>query len=309
MSLSANTPHIVFCVNREVLAGLHVALYSSLLHYPEAQPPPCFHIYHQGLSSKDIDSIDRTLSLAGKKYQVRYPTISVKRFEKAKTLWGSHMPYARLLIPDQFDCERFLYLDADILVTTDLFSIYNQDLGDQTIGVVAPHLIQDMHESAFYAGLSIEMDKPYFNSGVMLVDVLAWKKSRVTERCLDLCEKYPEQMISADQSVLNAVMYGGFHELNSKYNYYCPAEEAVNSIEDGILHFIGSPKPWDPLAKYFHKNFSYYREYSEKIVHNPVKPRISLNGLKRSLRLPVIYLRKILKGKTLISRQRTTHQD
>jgi lipopolysaccharide biosynthesis glycosyltransferase len=65
-----------------------------------------------------------------------------------------------------------------------------------------------------------------------------------------LANKYPNELLSHDQTLLNAVCEGNFVRLTNRFNnaWFAGSKEP-QSIEDTIIHFVGSPKPWDLLAR------------------------------------------------------------
>ncbi len=99
----------------------------------------------------------------------------------------------------------------------------------------------------------------YFNSGMMLVDLLAWRREGVAEKALEYLQvsevaRYP------DQDALNEVLESRWRRLEPEWNFQPTAYAAVEkryahlaeylpalkvaSRHPRIVHFIGAVKPW-----------------------------------------------------------------
>ena len=99
---------------------------------------------------------------------------------------------------------------------------------------------------------------PYFNAGVMLIDVDGWRKARLTEELLSCLAKNQEHVLWWDQYALNIVLSGRWGRLDARWNQgshifkYPSWEESPfdrASFEQQrhdpfIVHFTTSKKPW-----------------------------------------------------------------
>jgi lipopolysaccharide biosynthesis glycosyltransferase len=96
------------------------------------------------------------------------------------------------------DAYRALYLDPDIIVTADIGELWNWNLEGHTLAAVP------IPGSTCPAVLGLPPDCQYFNSGVMLIELDAWRTHRYRERCVDYLQEHPEKAIDPDQDILNA---------------------------------------------------------------------------------------------------------
>lgn len=174
-----------------------------------------------------------------------------------------HLPPAalfRLLLDDLLPAglERVLYLDADVLIVDDPGSICPpaegrvvsaaRDAFRPWIGGPPPLPWQEVgaHPSS-----------PYFNSGVMLVDLAAWKEAAIGPRSLGLLRTH--RLPFADQCALNLVLDGDWSPLGPRWNlqnayqegdrYYGWVVDDAGEVDQalaspGIVHFTGLQKPW-----------------------------------------------------------------
>lgn len=173
--------------------------------------------------------------------------------------------YARLrmaeLVPPELD--RVIYLDCDLLLRADLTPLFETDLGGHAVGAVQDTLVGPLVSSplAFerWAELGLRADQPYFNSGVMVIDLAAWRAQAVGERALEVLRTSPQDIKYWDQDALNLVLRGGFELLAPNWNTYptwladrdpVDANRLQEAMYDDIradahiLHFISRNKPW-----------------------------------------------------------------
>jgi UDP-D-galactose:(glucosyl)LPS alpha-1,3-D-galactosyltransferase len=170
--------------------------------------------------------------------------------------WHSPAMFMRLLIADFMppDVRRVLYIDADVAVTEDVGPLFDADTKNLPIWAVIdagsdkeqPRLERAFPSVAFAPGAT------YFNSGVMLIDLPAWRRERITERALDLVRREGDRLVWGDQDVLNVLMAGRWGALAQKWNNQIHGGDAVfpelfaTGSPRGILHWAGPAKPWHP---------------------------------------------------------------
>ena len=152
--------------------------------------------------------------------------------------------YNRFLIPKlKPDLKKILYLDVDIVVFGDIAELYNQDLEDYALGAV-------WDESRKYYNLDtkelmeLSDDYKYFNAGVLLIDIQKWNKDNIVAKLFKISDSYGENVLHADETLLNKYFDGQYKILDLKYNYLeydlisHPLEQVI------IRHFVTKFKPW-----------------------------------------------------------------
>jgi lipopolysaccharide biosynthesis glycosyltransferase len=169
--------------------------------------------------------------------------------------------YSRLFAPQILGstCDRFLYLDCDIVVLADVCPLVDgaeaatvlhaaRDFGAPCAS--SPVGIQD------YDRLGIAPDAKVFNSGVLVVNRPRWVQQRVTERSIEYAMQHPR--CGADQMPLNACLHDEWTEVDPRWNqshdlfFYERAKAGGLSkllwrkcqTESRILHYTGLTKPW-----------------------------------------------------------------
>ena len=193
---------------------------------------------------KSFDSNDR-ISIRFVRFEVpsdtNFPTPYTLTKDAYLRLW------AHELFPDR---SRVLYLDPDTIVTGSIEELWNTDLEGKTIGAVPiPNSIRPAQHGMPPGSL-------FFNSGVLLMDLEAWRARNYCGKCLDFIQRHPERAIDADQDILNLCLFGDWLPLDYKWNVINPffrpsydmglkeAELARVRAEAVIIHYNGGAKPW-----------------------------------------------------------------
>lgn len=167
--------------------------------------------------------------------------------------------YARLLLADLLPSgwDRVIYLDCDTIVRHPLAELWMTDLDGAVLGAVRDDYIPTIsspHGLPTWRRLGLDPGLPYFNSGVLLIDLTAWRRHRVGERAQRYLAEHAEDIRLFDQDALNAVIAGRWRQLDTIWNvtsYWRKPHRrsgAYTSILDEarIRHFAGYGKPWDP---------------------------------------------------------------
>lgn len=171
--------------------------------------------------------------------------------------------YYRIVAPKllaQQNWQRVLYLDADVLVQTDITPLAEHALNRNIIGAVIDpgqaKTLARLGYSEFEAKRYL-----YFNSGVMVIDIAQWEDAQVSERTLDYINQFPEQIIYHDQDALNAILANRTAMLDPKWNVqtslifqrHQPVDATYATLyqaaieQPAIVHFTGHDKPWNTL--------------------------------------------------------------
>jgi hypothetical protein len=185
--------------------------------------------------------------------------------------------YLRLSLPAAFAGEyrRLLYLDGDVFVQGgDFAALLGVELGEHPIGAVRDNSQWRTpgRRPKQFKVLGVE-GAPYFNAGVMLIDVERFNARGVLEACVALGRERREVMIRHDQNLLNATLRGDWAELSPKWNWqYTWASRLFEAMEDAnVVHFIGPRKPWNDERGEFPLRFKRaYRAFMAE--HFPEQP-------------------------------------
>jgi lipopolysaccharide biosynthesis glycosyltransferase len=306
--------NIVFCADRRVLPGLHVALYSVLERY-EANSRPDFTIFSDDLDEADQRVLAKSLDPLKKPYGLEIRRVDAGLFAGFPQLNGSWATYYRLLIPSMLDANRFLYLDADILCDLDVSQLEHLDMGEAPAGFVSEAPLSGCADRDVAKLFGASPDEPYFNAGIMLVNATEWRRQQISEQALDFLRNYPADYW--DQSALNFVLYRKAYQLDERFNTivnmrkHWPALKMPVGSLNRLLHFVDYPKPWDLGAEFIHPQYRQWRRILDKTAirnfrswnNTPArkwpktaKARIGYKKTARDRILFFLYYHKIIKN-------------
>jgi lipopolysaccharide biosynthesis glycosyltransferase len=161
--------------------------------------------------------------------------------------------YYRLLAPDLLpaDALRFIYLDSDLLVRTDLAELMALDLEGCVVAACVDYLRTVDQAMSNHVALGLPPDAPYLNSGVMLVDRRQWLAERVSDRVLEATRMYAPHLDAQgrfhqyDQYGLNLVLFGQWKPIADIWNR--GAEYPFTQAH--IVHFNGHGRPWGATCR------------------------------------------------------------
>ena len=138
-----------------------------------------------------------------------------KLVEQGVCPYTSYAAYARIFISDVLADEgRVLYLDCDTLVDGPLDELYALDLQDKPFA-----LGYDCIFSHFKRYIRQPLKLPYYNTGVMLIDLAAWRSHRCTERILAELEHPSGPNPLGDQDIIVRVFPQETCPLDPKWNF------------------------------------------------------------------------------------------
>jgi len=261
--------NIVFCVDRRVLPGLHVSLYSVLECYG-GKSRPDFTIFSDDLDAADQRLLAKSIDPLKKPYGLEIRRVNAGLFAGFPQLNSSWATYYRLLIPSMLEANRFLYLDADILCDLDVSQLENLDMGDAPAGFVSEAPLSGCADRVIAKLLGERSDEAYFNAGIMLVNAAEWRRQEITKQALDFIQKHHPPY--HDQSALNFVLYRKAYHLNERFNTivnmrkHWPALKAPLGSLNRMLHFVEYPKPWDLGAELLHPQYQLWKTVLQKTV-------------------------------------------
>lgn len=184
------------------------------------------------------------------------------------------------------DYEKAIYLDCDIVVKGDISKLYSIDLGDKIFGAVPDDVIASHPVFRNYAerGVGVKYDR-YFNSGVLLMNLNAYRKEKIQEKFVFYLIRYNFAAAAPDQDYLNALCKDKVLYLERGWDRMSTDENYKGEIY--LIHYNNFRKPWFyddvPYAKYFWqyaKQTDYYEELlSKKENFSPSDEKAHENGL------------------------------
>jgi lipopolysaccharide biosynthesis glycosyltransferase len=145
-----------------------------------------------------------------------------------------------------------LYLDVDTLCLRSLYELFAVDLQDNIAAAARDGWVPNMSEMDGLPGLGqypeVQPLDPYFDSGVLLVDVRRWLAASIEPKSFAYIQRHAHETRFSDQDALNYALHGKWLIVSNKWNHVVgpllesPMEGALE--EAAIIQQIGPIKPW-----------------------------------------------------------------
>ena len=195
-------------------------------------------------------------------------------FEGLVPFRGSYMTYARLLLERYLDprYDETFYCDTDIHLKHGLEEFEDVDMTGKAGVVVQDQVLKNlMVDSPLLEKEQIE-GVPYFNAGLVRINLDYWRKHRIMEQALKLAKEYPGGFKYCDQTILNHLLYKDVIYINYRNNCMIGnsrEEKLCDSSTPLNIHFIGYQNPWDLL---FHRQFitEWRKEFNRIMGESPL---------------------------------------
>lgn len=243
---------VAFAADENIAIGLYVAVY-SVVRNADSESEYTVYVLDGGLSEKTKGRIKK-IGLGKDKVKIEIiedfsdETRKLKDPERV-----GRSAYLRFLIPSLISekHDRLVYLDSDVLVGEDIYNMVKQDMGKNTIMAAQDFLLPTVQDAERYTRLTdvvnLPGEEPYFNSGVLMIDIEKWKRNEVSERCIDMIHKNNDKLVMDDQDALNGILYRKWGMLDPRWNVQLNWTEK-NEKEfryEKIIHKIGRDKIMD----------------------------------------------------------------
>ena len=190
---------------------------------------------------------------------IRFYDLGVAQERLAHAAVNDRWPLAtwgRVMLPEMVaETEgRLLFLDSDIVVAKSLRPLADLDIEGHTLACVPVDKDQRFVDE-LNVNLGRKLGTDYFNVGVMLIDIAAWRRDGITDAALGVARIFGEKLKFVDQDALNLVMDGKFYHLDRRWNWYRTAGDYTFA---SIIHYVydkphisGSKHPARGLYKAF----------------------------------------------------------
>jgi len=256
LSLMVSGPFsIALCCNGTMLPGLHATL-RSLVKNLSKRDQVILTIFFEDINDHELEALNGTIAGAGGVGTSHFQKADTDAFKDLKAMHGQWMAYLRLLLPDLLrDAPTILYLDSDLIINIDACAFFEYQLENFPIAAIDGGTIEWCLDYKFLRSVGLTDQDRSFNSGILLFNARLWREDRLIARSLEMARTHKEALTSHDQSVLNALFSRNFYKLPPQFNVQLsPTHKALPEMES-IYHFVGSPKPWDLLGAYSHRNW------------------------------------------------------
>lgn len=176
------------------------------------------------------------------------------------------------VLPEQV--ERVIYMDCDTVILQSLKKMWETDLKGKVIGAVMEPTIYP----SIKAQIGLTPEQPYYNAGVLLIDLKKWRACHVQKQLLNFYESMGGHLFACDQDTINGALKGKIKTLSPRYNFFTnyryfhykelvrlsPAYGVIPRVElkqakrhPVVLHFMGDERPWK------NGNYNHYKRAYE----------------------------------------------
>lgn len=273
---------LCFAVDKQAAESGFYAAASALRQWSAHHPLQIFVAYDP-TENFPAKFWSKGLSEVGKPFNLHALRVNLGDFKCAKSIFGSHMTYARTVVPEIIDLPIVLYADADMIFLSDPADLVEEFIAKrsekQFIGMVAQNKFEDAPPRERQLLLSKPNASPlsaYYHASVAVIDANMYKTSKILTQIVDAV-RHPEKrscLYNSDQTLWNYVISDeSICSLDHRWNQlaYPNGSALPGEPKDGIVHFIGSPKPWDLAAEFFHVNAHLWSSLASSI-NGPLGP-------------------------------------
>ena len=217
-----------------------ISAVSLLKHNPGAH----IHLLGCNLKQEAVDLVKSRVERHGGAFTYLDASPAINRLKAiGATSYVSYAVYARIFIPDLIPTEtgKVLYLDCDTLVADSLQGLFETDLHGHPLAL-APDVIHPAYKKV----ISLPADRPYYNTGVMLMDLAVWRTIRCSERLsAELLHPHGRNPLG-DQDIIVRVLNGEIVPLAPRWNFLSQYFLLRRTDTPAIYHFSGNTlgRPW-----------------------------------------------------------------
>lgn len=258
--------NIVYIANEKYVPHLAASM-CSVMENNKSEKDIVFHVISTGMTEESMDrlaklcdnyarrmltynlsDIERRINAAGQPFLQKFDISILGRF------------FLGEIIPA--DVDKILYLDCDTIITGSLHEMYEILPRD---GIILAAVQEPTIYKSTKRMISLRDEDPYFNSGVLLIDMNMWREHNTDARLRSYFESISDKSIFADQDAINGLLCGYIESIHPKYNFITnykyfrwstlagmsPAYKSVSKEEFNeaqsspvVIHYAGDERPW-----------------------------------------------------------------
>ena len=196
------------------------------------------------------------------------------------------IPY---FIPKEY--EKVIYMDVDMIVNDDISKLWNTDLKGFTIAAIIDVRIRQFgnsHAVENYRELGFAPETKYFNTGLILMNTLQWRKDDLTPKIFQCIEENRKFANYPDQYGLNVIFANNWLQIDTKWSW--SAEEW--NPDASLIHFIWRKPIYKTYMfdKRYQDMFYQYLRLTKWVDFVPISEtkRLVKKILNKLLKLPLL---------------------
>jgi lipopolysaccharide biosynthesis glycosyltransferase len=258
---------IAVCTDENYALNAAITIYSTAKNLQEGIIKA--YIVDGGINFKTKKRIEKILKF--KKLDLIWLKPNLSIFDNLHfATWTSKVTHARCLIPDLIpdSIQKILYLDADMLVLKDINKLWNTPFGGKVLlacqGQKYPY-VSKRSKHKFLINAGMKPSSPYFNAGLLLINILEWEKYSVLNNYIKLINEFKDFTIPG-QDALNVIFENKWKPLDKYWQVVSPIYHSSNKYNKkiaknaNIIHFTGIP-PSFPRCNHPKKSLFYKYVY------------------------------------------------
>lgn len=264
---SNNTIHIAMTLDSEYLRG-SIAVIHSVLRHASCPENVFFHIIAAEFDPASPRVLTRIVrktfpSLNFKVYIFREDTVINLISSSIRVALENPLNYARNYLGEILDpaVERVIYLDSDVVLVDDINKLWSITLQNNRV-IGAPeychanftkYFTETFWSDPLMSRLFASKTPCYFNTGVMVMDMVKWRAGNYRRRIEDWMELQRRKRIYDLGSLppFLLVFAGNIEPIDHRWNQHGLGGDNVKgscrSLHSGpvsLLHWSGKGKPW-----------------------------------------------------------------
>lgn len=289
---------IGFAVDRYMEDCAYVAIHSMLRR---ASKKVSVIVFYEAGNYMPGTNWKRKLDAEGFDFELRHQAIDITPLRHCKDMFNSWTNYLRIYMPLFATQERFIYSDVDTVFTEDIEKLQEVNLNEALIGLVAfgyrPCSGQPEREKRVLLASGHLEDDNYFSNPIAVIDTKAYLAAKIIQKCEDIAKTHAGDLVVVDQTLWNCGLAS--HQVIALPQQWC--QPVPISKEDGpshqyapgMIHFAGTPKPWDLFGEILHVSFhEWYRHAKNaKMRHQTLTKYFHKRNIQKFLRIRKQYAR------------------
>ena len=214
-----------------------------------------FYIISEEICEEEKEKFYRLNTV--KKSNFHFLVANPKDFEGAVHDYLGISASYRLKLPSMTDIDKVLYLDSDTLVVQNITELYKRNIEDYYLAAV-----EDKCNSMMLCRIK-GLQNIFFNSGVMLMNLKAFRKDNIEEKIFEKLRKNSEY---TDQDVINDICRYKILSLPLKYNIV----PTKGILEDDSIYHTRREEYFNAVAEPVIIHPPFYNEFDNIIILNRI---------------------------------------
>ena len=251
--------NIVCCVDDKYISHTTTMLTSLILNTKKKTNINIYIVYKK-LDTENIRKMVESIKPFGVSVIFKHCRgLDTTNFNKRSYI--TETAYLKLEIPELLDnIDKVIYIDGDIIINNDIQELWEIDVSDYYLAAALDY------NKKFATELGIP-DTLYFNSGLMIMNLVKCREKEFRERCLEFLLSPLNPRNTCDQDVLNYATQQNFKKISSEWNYLISNQFLLSKLNyniPSVIHYSFTPKPWVLFSEVKFKEL--YWEYRQKTL-------------------------------------------